>query len=197
MITKLEYKNPHSFLWVSEEEINATDTCNVLLPNGSISFATPITQFIKGNKKIIAQTNITPEIPNIPIIELPEEEDVEKLAVDYLFGEYEKQFLIETNDTQNGVIQGFIAGYRASSKEKMFSKEQVLRYHDISCIDGYIEANKYLKSLTPKSNFDIIGCELVMEELHLMEEAGGYIKKPKTYINKSGKTCLSVKFIYK
>ncbi len=220
MITKIQYKTSNSFLWVSEEKPKGQ--CWIYNPKGSennkIRFCDKALSIMIQDqddiREIIAQTNVHPEIPNIPFIELPEEEDVEKLAIDYCS---QKLFSNGKGESWSLCKDAFVAGCQASSKEKMFSLDTVKKiaitiYQNLkrgNDFDGLI--TEAIKLNTPKSNDNIIGCELVMEEKinHVpyskeleskydFEKGYPVIEKiPKTY-QKEGKTFLEVKqFIYK
>jgi len=51
-------------------------------------------------------------------------ETLEEAAKEYLFEVYQKQFIVETNDIQHGVLKGFIEGAKYM-QEQMYSEEDL------------------------------------------------------------------------
>ncbi len=214
MITKIQYKTSNSFLWVSEEKPKGQ--CWIYNPKGSennkIRFCDKALSIMildqDDIKEIIAQTNVHPEIPNIPIIELPDEEDklIEAKAIEYATIICHGRRFRLFHDGQD-LFDYLVDCYKSSSKEKMFSEEQLDDAIKIAYYSGkyakevpYSEVRlKIIQSLTAKSNDNIIGCEIEMEynEERIVDgkDIGDY--SPITY-QKEGKTFLEVKqFIYK
>ena len=55
-------------------------------------------------------------------------------------------------------VEAFKAGFKAHQelvKDKLFTVEQVKKYHNIMCLAGNVKGEEYLRSLLPKTEWDI------------------------------------------
>ena len=169
---------------------------------------------LKGCKKIIAHLplNGSPILQGVDLLPpLEQEDDVEKLAKDYLFKEYQTKYKVETNDEQFGVIDGYMSGYNKAKEKYKYTEKDVLRIIDMAkeeininpSYDDNMWVAKYSKdeiiqSLSqPKMP---IGFECEYQKpsenfgAHMANFFGQQI--PKTTTNSQGQTVWVGKYIY-
>ena len=103
------------------------------------------------------------EIKLIPLSEVEETVcgySVEKMAIkkygikNPLNDEDERYY----NSHGVAIAEGYVSGFKAHQelvKDKLFTVEQIKKYHNIMCLAGNVKGEEYLRSLLPKTEWDV------------------------------------------
>lgn len=157
--------------------------------------------------KIIAHLPLkdSPILEGVPLLPpLEVEDDVESMAKDYLFNDYQKQFKVESNDEQFGVLKGYRDGYNKAKETYKFTEEDMRK-----AADWYFETNgekpieELIQSLSqPKMpthfEFDTV-CDQCLDDDSVDScycHYGSYKIVPKTITNSQGQVMVCGKYIY-
>jgi hypothetical protein len=160
-------------------------------------------------KKIIAHLplNNSPILEGVPL--LPSlEDDVEKMAKDYLFNDYQNHFNVKTSDEQFGVFKGYMNGYNKAREKYKFTEEDV-RFMIMKSFLLGVDRGQYSKELEDKlitslsqpkmpTHIEFETESMSVDEIR--EQGKGFLHGPtfkiKTTTNSQGQQVACGKYIY-
>lgn len=160
------------------------------------------------DKETIKKITFHLPLNNAPILEgvlllppLEDEDDVQNLAKDYLFNDYQNHFNVKTNDEQFGVLKGYMNGYNKAREKYKFTEEDMMK--------AYRLGNAFLNSdsLDFKETFDDLiqslsqsktptHFDFEMEDELAIDGHTIIGRNPKTTTNSQGQEVACGKYVY-